>query len=102
MPERCVHLVGPLTLTLSHKGRGDTSVRVSKRTHIGQISAPLLPSSLRQKAPAWQVWEKARMRGARIYARKIKPFLARQPPHPNPLPQGEREKIRMPRLACIS
>ena len=63
MPERCVHLVGPLTLALSREGRGDTSVRVSKRTHIGQISAPPLPSSLRQKAPAWQVWERAGVRG---------------------------------------
>ena len=81
MPQRCAryaHKVGPLTLTLSHEGRGDTSVRVAKvsvqtigntnppvvkRTHIGQISAPPLPSSLRQKAPAWQVWERAGVRG---------------------------------------
>lgn len=49
----------------------------------------LLPSSLRQKAPAWQVREKARMRGARIYARKKSIYT--RPPHPNPLPQGERE-----------
>lgn len=48
MPQRHTHLVSPLTLTLSHKGRGDTSVRVSRHIHISQISAPPLP--LRERA----------------------------------------------------
>jgi len=67
MLEQRAHFVGPLTLALSHEGRGDTSVfgakvgvqttdntkpPMAKRTHLNQISAPPLPS-----------WERAGVRG---------------------------------------
>lgn len=67
MAKRCMQLTGPLTLALSHEGRGGTSVRVAKvrvqtigstnprvvkRTRISQISAPPLP-----------LWERAGVRG---------------------------------------
>ena len=80
--EEGVHVVG-----LSISDKGDVTLFFLAPTPALPARAGL--SHMNVDLFLLPLWEKARMRGTRIYARK-KSFYTR-PLHPNPLPQGERE-----------